>query len=205
MSGSFQKNNVKVFAEKLLKLHGGAPALIAATESSWRWRNDSLIKALFDAIWPGLIPAFPQTKVNYPIKYQRLGDILNYAKAYLLIKHGCDDEKRTREQMELYHVIGDPTLEIWSDEPHAPEMRASRNGDSLYINLSSCPKDAALTIWHGDKFLKRIMPTDARLAIPIVGLTKLIDQAGTKRKGRHSLSIYLSAPGCRLAEEAVRL
>ena len=120
-SGGFHRNNKKVFAENILTLKGGAPSLIASTESSWRWRNDSLIKALFDAIWPGLIPAFPKSNTNYPIKYHRLGDILNYAKAYLLIKHGCDKDKRTKEQLELYHVIGDPTLRIGADETFAPE------------------------------------------------------------------------------------
>jgi hypothetical protein len=203
LSGCFHQNNRKVFAENILKLNGAAPALIASTQSSWRWRNDSLIKALFDAIWPGLIPAFPKTNANYPIKYCRIGDILNYAKTYLLIKHGCDDDKRTKDQLELYHVIGDPTLGIWADEPYAPELHTRIMENTLYIKMSTCPRNAVLTIWHGDKLLKRKKPSSVRLAISLTSLAKLIDEVGRKRTERFCLSICLAAPGCRLVEEQV--
>ncbi len=203
LSGCFQKMNTEVFAEKLLNLHGGAPAIIAATEASWRWRNDSLIKALFDAIWPGLIPAYPKTNVSYPIKHRRVGDILNYAKTYLLIKHGCDHDQRTKEQLELYHVIGDPTLTIWADEPHTPEIHTWIMGDALHLKMSTCPRDAVLTIWHGDVLIRRIEPSSARLAIPLASLTKRIDPLRAQPSNRIYLSICLAAPGCRPAEEQV--
>jgi hypothetical protein len=203
LSGCFQKVNKKVFAEKLLKLHGGTPCIIAATEASWRWRNDSLIKALFDAVWPGLIPTYPKTNVSYPIKYRRVGDILNYAKTYLLIKHGCDHDQRTKDQLELYHIIGDPTLTIWADEPHAPELHAGIMRNSLHLKMSTCPRDAVLTIWHGDALLRRIEPSSARLAIPLTNLAKRIDQGRAQRSNRIHLSICLAAPGCRLAEAQV--
>jgi hypothetical protein len=203
LSGCFHKINQKAFAEKLLELHGGAPAIIASTETSWRWRNDSLIKALFDAIWPGLIPTYPITNVNYAIKYQRVGDILNYAKTYLLLKHGCDIDRRTKDQLELYHVIGDPTLAIWANEPYIPVISAGILGNSLYLKMSTCPRDAVLTIWHGDTLLKRIKPSSARLTIPLTSLTKHINHGDTRRSKRFYVSICLAAPGCRMVEEQV--
>jgi len=48
------------------------------------------MKALFDAMWPGVIPAFPDTAASYSVRYNRLGDILNYAKSYLLVAHSSD-------------------------------------------------------------------------------------------------------------------
>jgi hypothetical protein len=121
----------KYFAGELLA-SGVAASVIAANDGSQRWRNDSMVKALFDAIWPGIISTFPKTNASYPIKYHRLGDILNYAKAYLLVKHGFNKltkhdfahlseeefeelelKYHTKEQIEMYHIIGDPTLEIW--------------------------------------------------------------------------------------------
>jgi len=106
------------FAEKILTMNGIAASVIAANDGSQRWRNDSIVKALFDAIWPGIISTFPKTNASYPVKYKRLGDILNYAKAYLLVKHGFNKLNKhdfghyTKEQIEMYHIIGDPTIEI---------------------------------------------------------------------------------------------
>ena len=71
-------------------LNGGAPSLLAATQCSGTWRNDSLIKALFDAMWPGVIAGFPGSNASYAIKYNRLGDILNYGKSYLMVAHGTN-------------------------------------------------------------------------------------------------------------------
>ncbi|MCP3677467.1 MAG: hypothetical protein GY721_07750, partial [Deltaproteobacteria bacterium] len=78
------------FAEAMLKMKGGAPSLVAATENSGTWRNDSLIKGLFDALWPGVISTYPSLTAGYSVKNNRLGDILNYAKAYLPVKHGSN-------------------------------------------------------------------------------------------------------------------
>ncbi len=108
-TGSFHRKE-PCFAEKLLAMNGGALSLIASTGMSGAWRNDSMIIALFDAIWPGVIPTFPATNQGRPVKHGRIGDILNYAKAYLLAAHGVNSG--TRDHLEFFHVIGDPTLRI---------------------------------------------------------------------------------------------
>lgn len=177
----------KSFAEQILTLNGGAPALISANSLTYRWRNDSMAKALFDAIWPGIIPAFPKTNVSYPVKNRRFGDLLNYAKAYLLVRHGANPE--TKEQFEMYHIIGDPTLEIWEDEPSSVRLRASIMRDILYIKMNTCPRDAVLTIWHRDNLLKRIKPLSPWETIALKDLGK-----------DPPYSICLSAPGYRFAE-----
>ena len=187
LTGSFHEPSKDIFAEKILALNGGAPTLIAANWITYRWRNDSMAKALFDAVWPGIIPAFPKTNISYPVKNRRLGDLLNYAKAYLLVKHGANAE--TKEQFELYHIIGDPTLEIWEDEPSSVRLRASIMRDTLYIKMNTCPRDAVLTIWHRDNLLKRIKPLSRWETIALKDL------------GRDPpYSICLSAPGYRFAE-----
>jgi len=174
----------------MLVLNGGAPTLIAANFITSTWHNDSMAKALFDALWPGIIPAFPKTNISNPVKNRRLGDLLNYAKAYLLVKHGANAE--TKEQFELYHIIGDPTLEIWGNEPSSVRLHASIMRDTLYIKINTCPRDAVLTIWHRDKLLKRIKPLRTRATLPLKDLGK-----------DPPYSICLSAPGCRFTEITV--
>ena len=197
-TGSFDSNNT-CFAEEILALNGGAPTLIAATELSGAWRNDSMIKALFDAIWPGVIPTYPITTLRFPVKYYRMGDIMNYAKAYLLIAHGVN--ANTQKHFEIYHVVGDPTLHIWGSEPLNLRLRTRIREDILIVNMNTCPKDAVLSVWYEDECLLRMEPSGTRLAIPLMLFDKLPQDAqSAERDDIYKLTVYFSAPGHRLAE-----
>ncbi len=122
LTGRFDANPSDSFAEAALKVAGGPPSLIAATEVSGTWRNDSMMKALFDAMWPGVISTFPGSTASYPVRANRLGDILAYAKSYLLVAHG--QNSGVRNHFEIYHVIGDPTLQLWSGPPVVLRLEA---------------------------------------------------------------------------------
>lgn len=197
-TGSFDADQ-ECFAEKILDLNGGAPSLIASTELSGAWRNDSMIKALFDAIWPGVISTYPITTMRFPIKFYRIGDIMNYAKAYLMISHGVN--ANTQKHFEIYHVVGDPTLQIWGSKPMTLRLRARIKKDILVVNMNTCPKDSALSLWYKDEPCLRMAPSGTRLAIPLMLLDKLPDDAqDPARNHAYQLSIYFSAPGHRLAE-----
>jgi len=190
LTGSFHEPSKDVLAQKMLALSGGPPTLIAANFITSTWHNDSMAIALFDALWPGIIPVFPKTDMIYPVKNRRIGDLLNYAKAYLLVQHGANIE--TKEQIELYHIIGDPTLEIWGDKPSSLKLHATILGDILYITMNTCPWAAVLTIWQRDNLLKRMKPLG------------LLTTVALKDLGREPpYSICLSAPGCRFTEETV--
>lgn len=108
-AGRFERAKArKSFAEELLCNEYGAASLIAATDRSRTWRNDSLLKALFDGLWKGVL--FPKGKSN-PIRNFRIGDIMNYAKTYLLLEHNGMNIGN-RAHFEIFHVIGDPTLQL---------------------------------------------------------------------------------------------
>ena len=154
------------FAEKILRMKGGAPSLIAATRVSHTWLNNDLMKALFDAMWAGILPTFPGSTASYAVKYARLGDILNYAKSYLPVKMS-GSAQFIKDHCEIYHVIGDPTIELWKDEPVTISISVKRVGYYLYIHLSTCPKGSVITIWYKDKMLKRIEPFSTHIKISI--------------------------------------
>lgn len=105
------------FAERLLReTDGGAVGVIGDTRVSPSWPNTALTRGLFDAIWPNAIPSYGGNTSK-----RRLGDILNHAKIYLLTQinvagQGVDAEQYKKE-MRLFHVFGDPTLEIWTRDP----------------------------------------------------------------------------------------
>ena len=109
------------FAERLLRLpSGGAVGVIAATRDSPSWANDALTRGLFDAVWP------TQVRVNAPppTPIRRLGDMLNRAKLRVFTEMaapGADVDVSpladAASELFLWHVLGDPTLELWTSRP----------------------------------------------------------------------------------------
>jgi hypothetical protein len=167
LTGKFDlSGGTESFAEKILNMKGGAPSLIAATRVSHTFLNDDLMKAQFDAMWGGVLPTFPDTTASYPVKNNRLGDILNYAKAYLpLDNSGIPD--RIRDHFEIYHVVGDPTLELWREEPKTVKIRARLKSFNLHITLSTCPRGSVITIWYKGKLLKTVNPSSTYLKLSL--------------------------------------
>jgi len=70
-----------------------------------------------------------------------------------LVAHGSNFG--VKDHFEIYHVIGDPTLQLLADEPLSIHLRASVLRDILYINTSTCPRGSVLTIWHMNKLLNK--------------------------------------------------
>jgi len=99
------------FAEAILKRKTGSASLVAASTESRSWRNDSLLEAMFDAIYGDLLQLFPSQNRKAE-RTLRLGDILNYAKMYLLTEHEGLTQGN-KEHFELYHVFGDPTIPVY--------------------------------------------------------------------------------------------
>ncbi len=107
------------FSERLLrKSDGGAVGILGDTRDSPTWANSALTRGFFDAVWPETESDFGNQK-----SLRRLGDILNHGKLYLATQVG---EEGTTEaptagnlasELFLWHVIGDPTLEMWTRRP----------------------------------------------------------------------------------------
>lgn len=201
LTGRFDANPFDSFAEAALKMDGGPPSLIAATELSGTWRNDSMIKALFDAMWPGVIPTFPGSTASYPVRANRLGDILAYAKSYLLVAHGATSG--VKNHFEIYHVIGDPTLQLWPDLPGVVRLRAWIKDLKLHVTMSRCPQGTVVTIWHGKRLVKRIVPQFTRFTLPLRQMM-LAELSGAHVARRGDLSVCFGAPGYRFTEVKLR-
>lgn len=105
-------------AERLLRNPtGGAVGMIGDTRVSPSWPNTALLRGLIDASWPDTVPDFGGDE-----SLRRLGDILNHAKAYVATQVGISGQGTSQNAYEseliLYHVLGDPTLEMWTENPH---------------------------------------------------------------------------------------
>jgi hypothetical protein len=187
------------FAEKILRIKGGAPSLVAATRSSHTWLNNDLMRAMFDAMWAGVLPTFPSSTASYPVKYNRLGDILNYGKSYLPVKMSGSSEY-IKDHYEIYHVIGDPTIELWKALPITISIQAGIIGNYLSIKLSPSPKGSVITVWYKDEMLKRVEPSSNHVQI---SLRDILPSPLPPMK--RLISVCFWSPGYRFRQVIVRI
>jgi hypothetical protein len=201
LTGKFDlSGSTDSFAEDILEKDGASPSLVAATRVSHTWLNNDLIKALFDAMWPGVIPTFPGTTASYGVKNNRLGDILNYAKAYLPVKMS-GSAYYIKDHYEIYHVVGDPTLELWNSAPLNIRIRTRVQKNTLTISLSHCPAKGMLSIWYGNRQLKSLKPQSRVISIPL----REIMLSRSFSLSRRIITVCLAAPGYRFRQKKVSI
>ncbi|MFX1283230.1 MAG: C25 family cysteine peptidase [Promethearchaeota archaeon] len=114
--------------------NGGAVAAIGATRNSNSGYNDQLVRGMVDAIWPDFDPAFNVGEIYH------LGHMLNYGKFYMTNVYGYDKPK-TKQTFEMFHLIGDPEMEMWTDVPaelmvEFPEAIGSGSYQEFIIKVS---------------------------------------------------------------------
>lgn len=114
------------WAETFLRKADGALAVIGDTRSSSTTDNDQMTIGLFDAVFPGLVPGYGSSS---PV--ERLGDILNYAKAYIgNVASGATPNihpfdvggvrpgiVNLRQELNIYNLFGDPTVKLRINPP----------------------------------------------------------------------------------------
>jgi hypothetical protein len=113
------QGNNESFMEQLLTLPGGGMVGgLGDVRNSPSWENSALTRGFYDATWPNLAPEFGDGTVH-----RRLGDILNHGKFYLLSQVGVAQPagdvswNDVVQELILWHVFGDPTLEMWTSNP----------------------------------------------------------------------------------------
>jgi hypothetical protein len=108
------------FTEKILRMEGGAVAVIASTRNDNEIDED-LTRGLIDTIWPGFLLGHLETP--FPDSSARLSDALNYGKIYFRSLYGnpddpINDRDIAQNNSEMFNLFGDPTMDIWTENPH---------------------------------------------------------------------------------------
>lgn len=108
------------FMEALLfETDGGMVGGLGDVRNSPTWANSALTRGFFDATWPDLAPEF-----GAAVSKRRLADILNHGRAYMLTQVGVPQTagsvvlEAARAENIMWHAFGDPTLEMWTDNPY---------------------------------------------------------------------------------------
>lgn len=136
----FEETNVGsdcLSRELLFNSKGGASNVIASTGASYKTENAFMSKSLYGELWSEtlLTGATPSELVRHT---NRIGDILNTANLYTYQKYSGGNHSKMN--MQMYHVLGDPAMRIWTDTPMPVQgfkCLASGNKGSAVISLYS--------------------------------------------------------------------
>ncbi len=119
MTGNFTPYEGESFAEEMLRMDGGAVAIVSSSRNAKGGLNEEMLKAFFDGLWGDIIPDFP-AQDSPALRFagsKRQGDVLNYAKLYISEVHGDPDDPFqnfgiSQIMSESYNLHGDPTMEL---------------------------------------------------------------------------------------------
>ena len=100
------------FCEEWVRLDpGGAACVFGATRVSYSGYNDYMARGFYDAIWPGFDTGYGGSTPIY-----RMGEVMNYGKTYMI---NYWSGSLNQLEFEIFHCFGDPTQEIWTQQPSA--------------------------------------------------------------------------------------
>lgn len=136
------------FAERLLrKADGGAIGVLGDTRNSPSWPNTALTMGFVDATWPNARPEFGNNTSQ-----RRLGDILNHGKLFMLTQIGVPGAGVSAEsaisELFMWHVIGDPTLEMRTNNPFNISTIFEAEIGPEFINVFYEEPDAEITAYQ---------------------------------------------------------
>ena len=116
----------------LLKDGGGMVGGLGDNRNSPTWANNALTRGFYDATWPGVVPTFGED-----VSQRRLGDILNHGKLYLLTQMGVTQTAGQISvaavfgELSIWHAFGDPTLEMWTENPYRMDLNQNYAAELL--------------------------------------------------------------------------
>ncbi|MCW4054171.1 MAG: C25 family cysteine peptidase [Candidatus Bathyarchaeota archaeon] len=127
--------NVESFCEEFVRhQNGGAIATIGSTRNSYSGYNEELLKGFVDALWSDFDTSTASGGLH------SLGQMLVYGKVYMASEYGYND-LGTQVTFELFHLFGDPELEIWTEQPkefdvsHPPQI-GSNGVQEFVVNVT---------------------------------------------------------------------
>jgi hypothetical protein len=112
------------FVERqVMKPDGGAFAGFGDTRVSPTWANNNMAFGFFDAVFPDVASSF-----GSPDATTRLGPILQSGKFFMAAKNGVGHQSAAATYKEhfLYHLLGDPSAQMWIDLPEQIDVTKIR-------------------------------------------------------------------------------
>lgn len=114
-TGNFRYNEggKDCFAERFLRIEKGAVAVIAATENSYSFVNDTYVWGFYDYLWNDFIPSYGSN--NTIFKYPAFANA--YGKYFLRQSSWPELELNKNITYNLFHYFGDAYLQLNTEIP----------------------------------------------------------------------------------------
>lgn len=101
------------FAERFLRIRNGAVAVIAASELSYSYVNDTYVWGLFDYLYPDFMPDYGSQNIDF--QYPAFANL--YGKLYLKKSSFPSNADYVNITNRLFHYFGDAFLQLNSEMP----------------------------------------------------------------------------------------
>lgn len=128
---------------------GGFVSTIAATRVSYSGYNDELCRGFYDGMFSGFDPTYPNGGDTNPYTTEvfKMSMVMNYGKFWMYDKYivpgGCapypwnPTPTNSRITFEMYHVMGDPTMEVWTAFPQSLDVEYELVIPELIVTVTS--------------------------------------------------------------------
>ena len=109
----YGEGNNDCFAERLLRIENGAVAVIAASETSFSFVNDTYVWGFYDYLWNDFMPNYGSNNTTF--KYPAFAN--TYAKYFLKQSSWPEFEFNKNITYNLFHYFGDAFLQLNTQMP----------------------------------------------------------------------------------------
>ena len=110
---SYGEGNNDCFAERLLRIENGAVAVIAASETSFSFVNDTYVWGFYDYLWNDFMPNYGSNSTTF--KYPAFAN--TYAKYFLKQSSWPEFEFNKNITYNIFHYFGDAFLQLNTQMP----------------------------------------------------------------------------------------
>jgi hypothetical protein len=195
---------------QVLRPDGGAIAGFGDTRVSPSFPNNHMALGFFDAFFPLTVADYGDDEPT-----RRLGDVLVRGKQYMATQegfewHGAGD---TYVEHYLYHLLGDPTMQMWANEPQRFDPNRFRGFFREYREIDPTPEPGDPPFYIKFEFLSEPLAIGSLVTVfrgaEAVG-RGIVGQDGTANivpdvpvDNRDDLTLSLQQDGAFPAQEAV--
>jgi hypothetical protein len=127
------------FTEKFHRIAYGALGLIAASQTSYSFVNDTFVWGMYDAMWPTFDPGYPGAAKNAGPDNLRPGFANASGKYYLEASNWPYNPQSKTVTYHLFHMHGDAFTTLYSE---VPQYLSVDHPTVLYAGHSTFPVDA---------------------------------------------------------------
>ncbi len=185
LTGKF--DTLECFCEEFLrKDDGGAVAVFGASDVSYSGYNDYLCRGMYDALWPDF-----DTEIGTDVALYHLGEVLNYGKAFMADTWG-DPWDLEEYEFELFHLFGDPSLDMYTALPGTLEATYTFLSDTIQVTVEATgnPIKGARVCLYQDSGFYRTGMTDENGVIQFDKTGASIDEAVNLVATAHNYLYY---------------